>query len=241
MSKQGKNAETSNFLDVNIASLGRQPLSQQVYEKLKEIIIKGDLTPGTKLTEIEVAKRMNVSATPVREAFRRLATEGFIKIEPWKGVSVLDLAAKDIIETYQCREALEGFACRLASENMDAKGVKKLRALLAREDKIKDPNDVVKINTEIHNVIMEYAQNEKLAGMLSLFRNMIMHHRHMTAYIDIRRRQIYNEHKEIVDALEKKDADSAEKGMRLHVQNGLRYYQYLSKKEQSQTSSNGSR
>ena len=97
------------------------------------------------------------------------------------------------------------------------------------------------INTEIHNVIMEYAQNEKLAGMLSIFRNMIMHHRHMTAYIDIRRRQIYNEHKEIVDALEKKDADSAEKGMRLHVQNGLRYYQYLSKKEQSQTSSNGSR
>jgi len=225
MANRKKNTVFSNkFIEIDIKSSGRQPLSHQVYEKLKEVIVKGDLAPGTKLTETEVAKRINVSATPVREAFRRLATEGFIKIEPWKGVRVQDLAEREVIETYQCREALEGYACHLAATNMDAEGIKRLRSLLARSKNIKSANEVVEINLALHNVILEYARNEKLTGMLGLFRNMVMHHRHVTAYIDDRRKQTCKEHEDIVNALEQKDAAQAEKEMRLHVQNAYHYY-----------------
>ena len=225
MANYKKSTESSNnFIAIDIKSSGRQPLSHQVYEKLKEVIIKGDLAPGTKLTETEVAKRINVSATPVREAFRRLATEGFITIEPWKGVKVQDLAEREVIETYQCREALEGYACRLAATNMDAEGIKRLRSLLARSKNIKSANEVVEINLALHNVILEYARNEKLTGMFGLFRNMVMHHRHVTAYMDERRKQMCKEHEDIVNALEQQDEAQAEKEMRLHVQNAYHYY-----------------
>jgi len=225
MSTHKKNPEFSNnFINIDITSSGRKPLSHQVYEKLKEVIVKGDLAPGTKLTETEVAKRINVSTTPVREAFRRLATEGFIKIEPWKGARVRDLAEREVIDTYQCREAVEGYVCRLAAINMDAEGIKRLRSLLARSKNIERANAIVELNSTFHHVIMEYARNEKLTGMLGLFQNMIMHHRHITAYIDERRKQMCKEHEDIVNALEQRDADRAEKEMRLHVQNAYQYY-----------------
>jgi DNA-binding GntR family transcriptional regulator len=225
MANHKKKAMVSNkFIEINIKSSGRQPLSHQVYERLKEVIVKGELAPGTKLTETEVAKRINVSATPVREAFRRLATEGFITIEPWKGVRVQDLAEKEVIETYQCREALEGYACRLAATNMDAEGIKRLRSLLAGSKNIKSADEIVEINLALHNVILEYARNEKLTGMLGLFRNMVTHHRHVTAYIDERRKQMHKEHENIVNALDQKDAARAENEMRLHIQRAYHYY-----------------
>jgi DNA-binding GntR family transcriptional regulator len=82
----------------------------------------------------------------------------------------------------------------------------------------------VEINLALHNVILEYARNEKLTGMLGLFRNMVMHHRHVTAYMDERREQMCKEHEDIVNALEQQDAALAEKEMRLHVQNAYHYY-----------------
>ena len=222
---------SNNFAEIDIVSVGRRPMSQQVYEKLKEAIVKGELLPGTKLTETEVAKRFNVSATPVREAFRRLSSEGFISIEPWKGVRVKALAEQEIIETYQCREALEGYACRLAAKNMDLKGIKKMRSILSAGSNDNNVNIVVETDLAFHNVILDYAHNEKLNGILGLFRNMIMHHRHYTAYIDERLKQICKEHNDILNALEQHDEDLSEKTMRLHIKNAFYYVSRQTKKE----------
>src|SRR5699024_6087221 len=88
-------------------------LSEFVYEEIKLAIINKKIPPQYRLTETEVAKQMNVSTTPVREAFRLLSVVGLVKIVPWKGVIVQSYSEKEIQETYQCRIALEVLAVQL--------------------------------------------------------------------------------------------------------------------------------
>lgn len=213
--------EPMDFLKVE--SVERQPLNFRIYENLKTAIIKGDLPQGSRLTETEVAKQMNVSATPVREAFRRLSAEGWVKVEPWKGAVVQSFTEQEIFEAYQCREALEVLACRLAIENMDDKGIKQLRHLLEQSEKAESVPVLVEKNSEIHLLILDYARNSKLKGLLGLVSDIIYRDRNISAYNTDRRHQIHAEHIEIVDALEARDAARAERAMQVHIRNGLNY------------------
>lgn len=206
-----------------IEAVGRQPLNVMVYENLKNVIINGDLPAGSKITETEVAKQMNVSATPVREAFRRLSAEGLVKIIPWRGVVVQSFSENEIFESYQCREALEVLAIRLAVENIDEEGIKKLHKFLAQAEKAQTASELVEVNSEIHNLIIDYSHNNKLKSLLALFSDVIYHDRNLSAYNFQRRAQIHLEHVEIVDALEKGDVERAEEAMRTHINNGLGY------------------
>ncbi|MEH7247625.1 GntR family transcriptional regulator [Neobacillus niacini] len=227
---------TQGYLDLSkVESVERQPLNVRIYENLKSAIIKGDLQAGSRLTETEVAKQMNVSPTPVREAFRRLAAEGLVKIVPWKGVVIQSFSEDEIIESYQCREALEVFAIRLAVENIDEKGIEKLRVLLDQSIDVESSTEFVSLNSEIHSVFIEYARNAKLKTLLDLVNDVIFHDRNISAYNSRRREKIIAEHMEIFNALKEKDADKAEKAMRLHIKNGLEYItlENLSKKKGS--------
>ncbi len=204
-------------------SVGRKPLSQRVYESLKLSIINGELQPGQRLTETEIARQLDVSTTPVREALRRLAAEAFVEILPWRGVVVQGYSAKDLLDAYQCREALEGLACRLAAANMDSSGLKKLRKLCEESARASAVTELVEINSAIHDLIFSYSNNARLSGLLGLFNDVIVHDRNVTAYSDARRRSIEAEHQAIVEALEQRDGDKAETAMRTHVQNGLKF------------------
>jgi DNA-binding GntR family transcriptional regulator len=200
-----------------------QPLSNQVYEQLKAAIIQGNLEPEARLTETEVAQKIGVSPTPVREAFRRLAAEGFLEIVPWKGATVRSVTDKELLETYQCREVMEGLACRLAAANIDAKGLQRFRKLL-RDSRATDvATDIVQLNSEIHNLIFDYAGNMKLKAMLGLLYEKIIMDRALTAYNAKRRSEIRDEHEAVLSALEKHDGDAAEEAMRIHVRNGYAF------------------
>ncbi|MDR7077271.1 DNA-binding GntR family transcriptional regulator [Neobacillus niacini] len=227
---------TQGYLDLSkVESVERQPLNVRIYENLKSAIIKGDLHAGNRLTETEVAKQMNVSPTPVREAFRRLAAEGLVKIVPWKGVVIQSFSEAEIIESYQCREALEVLAIRLAVENIDEKGIEKLRVLLNQSFEAESSTEFVSLNSEIHSVFIEYARNAKLKTLLDLVNDVIFHDRNISAYNSSRREKIIAEHMEIFNALKEKNADKAESAMRLHIKNGLEYItqENLSKKKVS--------
>lgn len=216
-----------------VESVERQPLNVRIYENLKAAIIKGDLQAGNRLTETEVAKQMKVSPTPVREAFRRLAAEGLVKIVPWKGVVIQSFSDDEVKESYQCREALEVLAVRLAAENFDEQGIEKLHGLLDQSFKAESGTEIVQLNSEIHSLIIEYARNAKLKTLLDLVSDVIFHDRNISAYNSSRREEINAEHLEILYALKEKDADKAEKAMRVHIQNGLAYItqENLSKKK----------
>lgn len=212
------------FLDrVRIKSVGRRPLGEQVYEALKAGIINEDLPPNIKLTETGVARKMGVSPTPVREAFRRLAAEGFVTIAPWQGVRVQSFSDLEIVETYQCREVLDGLACRLAASNIDSTGIQELRRLLVESQKVRLPSDLVELNTAFHGLIYSYARNSKLKGLLGIFQDMVLRDRVLTAYSASRCREIYAEHAKLADALEARDAEAAEAAGRYHVQQAFAY------------------
>lgn len=206
-----------------LPAVGRQPLSEQVYETLKKAILHGELAPATKLTESEIARNLNVSPTPVREAFRRLAAEGLVSIAPWRGVTVQSISDREMIETYQCREVLEGLACRLAAARIDAAGIAELKRLLAASRRARSASEVARCNTELHNVIFSYAANAKLTAMLGLFHTVIQRDRSLTAYNAKRREEIHAEHAVLIEALESRDAEGAEQAMRRHVHNGFGY------------------
>ncbi len=216
------------FVD-NLQSLSQlkavkaKTLSDQVYEQLKAGIIQGAIAPETRLTETEVAQRLNVSPTPVREAFRRLAAEGLVTSAPWRGVMVRLVSEKETMEAYQCREVLEGLACRLAAERIDKEGIRRLRQVVQKSANATDASDIVLLNSELHNIIFDYAGNGKLKALLGLFHEMIIRDRTLTAYNENRRSAINGEHEEIIDALQKRDGERAELAMRNHVRNGLVY------------------
>lgn len=206
-----------------LRAVGRQPLSDQVYETLKKAILHGELAPAAKLTEAEIARNLNVSPTPVREAFRRLAAEGFVAIAPWRGVSVQSISDRDMIDTYQCREVLEGLACRLAAARIDANGIAELKRLLATSRRARSASEVARCNTDLHNIIFSCAANAKLIAMLGLFHTVIQRDRSLTAYNAKRREEIHTEHAAVIEALERRDAEAAEQAMRRHVHNGFAY------------------
>ena len=98
-----------------------QPLSaEQVCERIRSAILSGELKPGAKLTEQDLAAEFEVSRTPIREAIRQLEVERLVSRTPFVGVTVTQLRPEEVIELLEIREVLEGLVARLATQNMDA-------------------------------------------------------------------------------------------------------------------------
>lgn len=206
-----------------IKSASRQPLSVVVYENLKSAIVSGELEPGTRLTETAVSEQMNVSSTPVREAFSRLASEGLIKIIPYRGAIVQEYTSQEILEVYQCREALEVKSIELAVDHIDEKGIIQLKKLLKKSKDAADYTKFVEINTEMHGVFFEYAKNDTLFKLFNQIQDVILNNRNVSSYNDVRKEEIYEEHKMIISALEDKDKERAKVAMANHIKNGYAY------------------
>lgn len=213
-----------------IKTVGRQPLNVMVYENIKNAILEGDLEPGTRLTETKVGEQMNVSTTPVREAFRRLASEGLLKIVPWRGAIVQEFSDRELIEVYKCREVLEVLAIKSAMENIDDSGIEKLERLVEESKLTENLSEHVEINSAIHNTILEYARNEMLSNLLGQLKDVIYHNRNMSSYNEKRRNEIYDEHIQIVNAIKSGDKNQAQVAMELHVNNGYEYIKERLKK-----------
>lgn len=206
-----------------IETVGRQPLSTIVYENIKKAIINGDIVPGTRLTETKTSEQLGVSTTPVREAFRRLESERFVKNIPYKGALVQELSMKEIEEVYQCRLALEVAAIELVAGMIDQKGLESLRDLVEQSKQHSTFSDYEIINTAIHDKVLSYTDNDTMKGMLKQLHEVVYHNRSMYSLNEKRRIENYNEHLRIVEALENRDIDEAKVAMTDHIENAYAY------------------
>lgn len=214
--------------DLKIGALKRGPLSSQVYETLKESIIKGDIKPGTRLTEKIVVEELGVSSTPVREAFRKLNNDGLIEMIPYKGVKVKSIDVADLVEVYSCRAMFEKHSIRLAIENYTPDLVEDLRHILEHSKTAENQNEYVDFNTQFHNRILKQANNSRLEGFFRQLEDVILHNRLHSSYSSERKIEINKEHEEIISAISDLDTLKAEEFMEQHIVNGFEYMKKVS-------------
>jgi DNA-binding GntR family transcriptional regulator len=184
-------------------------IRDEVYDQLREAIIAGDLAPGDRIKEREVASGMRISTTPVKEALRKLEQDGLVVGEPRRGAVVSSL-----------RAALEGLAARLAAAKRTGDDVAGFRRLLGAMAKLLEVNDVAELdsaNSELHRLVRAASRNyfiAKFVDSLSPFATSVS----SGALTDRREaRAGYAEHVAIVKALVDKDSDQAESLMKAHL------------------------
>ncbi|MEF9940441.1 MAG: GntR family transcriptional regulator [Clostridium sp.] len=209
----------------DLPAVGRIPLNEKVYRILMQSIVNGELPPGTKLQEQHVAKQMEVSATPVREAFKKLAGDGFIEIIPYCGAIVKELDESEITEAYRCREALERLALEDAMDQFDEEALNQLYRVAEAGKKSKDIMEIATTNQSFHAIIYGMANNTMLSKLLDTLNTVIARDMKYSAGNAVRHSQIYEEHIEIADAIKAHDLARAQQAMINHIRNGQKYIQ----------------
>lgn len=209
-----------------LKAVGKMPLSEKVYEILMQSIVSGDLPSGTKLQEKHIAKQMEVSATPVREAFKKLAGDGFIEIVPYCGAIVKALDEKEIEEAYHCREALEKLALEDAIDRFDEALLRDLYSVIEKAAHSEDIMEISAINQRFHNIIYFAADNTMLRRLLDTLATVIARDMKFSAGSSKRQSEIYKEHIAIADAIRQHNLQEAQEAMILHIRNGRNYIEH---------------
>ena len=150
-------------MQVDLPQLKRERASDSVFNILRESIVTQVFPPGQRLNVKDLAEKLGVSMTPVKEAISRLATEGLVEVRPRSGTFVTEVAPDDVIETFELRAALECLAAEKALERMTPDNVARLKELLtemerpANTEKERAAHD--RKNVEFHNLIIELSGN----------------------------------------------------------------------------------
>jgi DNA-binding GntR family transcriptional regulator len=144
-------------------------LSQRIYEQLRARIIRGDLPPGTRLRERELAEEFSVSRIPLREAMPQLESDGFIQTLPRRGAVVTQLTMRDVQDLFDVRLGIEVFATRLAAQQVAAgASTAALREAMARAEGAlasTDADEIAESNADLHDEIMRLSDNALLLRM----------------------------------------------------------------------------
>ncbi|MBQ9091683.1 MAG: GntR family transcriptional regulator [Anaerotignum sp.] len=187
------------------------PLRDVVFNTLRDAILTGKLVPGERLMENQLAEKLGVSRTPVREALRMLELENLVELVPRKGAQVLDMSEKDIVNILEVRSALEGLATSLACKKMSKEDLQQLKNMEVDFEKAVADNDVehfVDIDEDFHDLIFAATENDKL---INIFRNLrIQLYRYRMAQAknnETSMSTIVAHHRSIIRAIENHDAE----------------------------------
>jgi DNA-binding GntR family transcriptional regulator len=190
-----------------------QRAADTVREALREAILDGYLTPGSRLREEELAREFGVSRTPVREALQQLAADGFVEVSPHQGAIVASLTVEDILAIYVVREELEGLSARLAARRATPEQCEQLLALVEEMEALAgtiSPKQMAAHNLTFHATLRQIAGNRYLDRFLSQIEHAV-HRFGRTTYAQPGRMQTsIAEHRAIVDAVIAHDPERAE-------------------------------
>ncbi len=198
------------------------PLRDVVFLTLRQAILRGDLMPGERLMEIQLANMLGVSRTPVREAIRKLELEGLVLMVPRKGAEVAEITEKDLRDVLEVREALEVLAVQLACKKITAEQITLLREKeRAYEEAIQggDLTQIAETDVQFHDVIYGATNNDKLVVLLNNMREQM--YRYRIEYLknpDVRQ-SIAQEHTALVETMRSGNSEDAEKIMVGHITN----------------------
>lgn len=185
-------------------------LKDLVVATLRKAILYGDLRPGQQLKQEQIARQLNISRMPVREALSQLESEGLIKSIPYRGCEVAEFTAADIKEIYQIRNLIEGFATELATENMTVVDIEKLDNLMEEMERCLETKDIdayALSDKEFHQTIFEKCGNRRLTQLIeNIWKSFPMY---LAYSIPDRIQRSFREQRGILEAVRKGDSKEA--------------------------------
>ena len=192
--------------------------AESLYRSVKEMAIGFKFKPGERINEVDLARRLGASRTPLREALNRLVAEGFLVLIQGRGFFCRDLKPREMFELYQFRAVLEVAAVRLACEQATEQEVAELRRFLDEtgpEEGGRSSEELVALDEQFHQQIMALSRNMEMSRTLENINARIQYFRWVD--MDSKRAATQGEHRAIVDALMARDADLAAERMQAHI------------------------
>ena len=208
------------MLSINMQK--HKPLRELVYEELRMLIMTGQIKPGTRMMEIDLAEGMGVSRTPVREAIRQLEKDNLVTIEPRRGAYVSDISATDMQDMLYVREPLEGIATFLATMNMTQEEIDRLSDVNRQYEEAFEKGEreeLIKLDTHFHNLIAEGSHNKYLIALLKNLQEQVLRFRYIYFKSGKRAAEVINEHKLILDSMMERNQEDARKRSIAHIAN----------------------
>ncbi|MEF9840371.1 MAG: GntR family transcriptional regulator [Lachnospiraceae bacterium] len=198
------------------------PLRDVVFNTLRQAILRGELKPGERLMEIQLANKLGVSRTPIREAIRKLELEGLVLMIPRKGAEVAEITEKNLRDVLEVRRALEELAVRIACEKITEEQIKQLKETAENLQNTLDSKDVTKIaeaDVKFHDIIYFATDNQRLIQLLNNLAEQM--YRYRVEYL--KRENFYEnvvaEHKDLIQTIEARQQDMAAQVICRHIDN----------------------
>ena len=198
------------------------PLRDVVFNTLREAILRGDLVAGERLMELQLAAKLGVSRTPIREAIRMLEQEGLAITIPRKGAIVAGMTEKDMQDVLEIREALEELSVQVACDKITEEEIAKLQKNMKNFEHSLKSGDLKKMaqaDVEFHDVIYQATDNPKLINMLNNLREQMYRYRVEYLKNPQNHEQLLKEHEAIYKGIVEKDKDAVTNMIRKHISN----------------------
>lgn len=211
------------------------PLRDVVFNTLREAILRGDLVPGERLMELQLAAKLGVSRTPIREAIRMLEQEGLAITIPRKGAIVAGMTEKDMQDVLEIREALEELSVQVACDKITAEEIAKLhRNMKNFEQSLKsgDLKQMAQADVEFHDVIYQATDNPKLINMLNNLREQMYRYRVEYLKNPQNHEQLLLEHEAIYKGIVKKDKHAVTNMIRKHISNQVDVVKHMIREQE---------
>jgi DNA-binding GntR family transcriptional regulator len=199
-----------------------KPLREVIFNTLREAIIVGELKPGERLMEVQLADKMGVSRTPVREAIRKLELEGLVVMVPRKGAQVADLSVKDIMDVLEVRATLDGLATALSAQRITDEELKELRHVNTQFINYMEKDNLqgsIKKDVEFHDIIYRSSRNDKLIQIANNLREQVQRFRVIYLKDYSSPKAIIKEHADIIEAISEKNPLISQEFAQKHIKN----------------------
>lgn len=201
-----------------------QPLKEQAYQALRKMILAGELPPGQRLVEAQLARDLQVSRTPIREALGQLQRESLVTTDADQGLQVATFSAEDALQLYECRLALEKISVAAACHNATAAQLRKLQQLVQKAEKLANTNPSrllnfqrLELDYQFHRLIAEMSGNLWLQAILDQIFDKMMLLRIQTIEQNQGVLDIGVEHLEVYEAIAQRNVKVATSAVTKHL------------------------
>ncbi len=208
--------------DIRLDSTSNLPLREVVFLRLRQAILQGELQPGERLMEIQLANQLGVSRTPIREAIRKLELEGLVSMKPRRGAEVASITIKDMQDVLEVRGTLEELAVELCCAKEDDSWIEELKnANKVFEAAVKSGELLIIADADVnfHDIIYKATGNRRLIQIVNNLREQIYRYRLEYIKNEEARKELIEEHEKIIGYISRKDKDGAKEAMRKHIAN----------------------